>query len=98
MIKESELDRFSTPWVMARASHLLSRQGTAVVDLGGAGAGPTVGGATTPESSQSSEIDELIFMKQNGRLGPFQTQILQCKTKPLLGESAHVKVDALESW
>ena len=82
VIKESELDRLSTLWVMARASHLLSRQGTAVVDLGAAGDGLMEEGATTPESSQSSEIDKLVFMKENMRLGLFQTQILKCKTSP----------------
>ena len=51
VVKESELDRLSTLWVVVRVSHLLSRWGTAVVDLGAAGDGPTVGGATTPESS-----------------------------------------------
>ena len=72
VIKESELDRLSTSWAMVRASHLLSRQGTVMVDLGTAGDGPMEGGATTPKSSQSSEIDVLIFMKENVRLGPFQ--------------------------
>ena len=65
MIKESQLDRLSTSWAMARASHLLSRWGTAVVDLGAAGDGPMDGGATTPKSSQSSEIDEFIYMKEH---------------------------------
>ena len=85
VIKESELDRLSTSWTMARASRLLSSRGTAVVDLGAAGDGPMEGGGAAPKSSQSSEIDELIFMKENVRLGPFQTQILECKTRPLLG-------------
>ena len=48
-------------------------------------------------SSQNSEIDELIFMKENVRLGPFQTLILKCKTKPLFGESAHVMVMPLKA-
>ena len=29
-------------------------------------------------------------MKENVRLVPFQTQILECKTRPLLGKSTHV--------
>ena len=51
--------------VMVRASHLLSRWGTAEVNLGAAGDGLIGGGggATAPKSPQSSEIDELIFMK-----------------------------------
>ena len=31
------------------------------------------------------------------KLGPFQTQIIECKTKPLLGESAHVMVMPLKA-
>ena len=42
------------------------------------GNGPMEGGAIAPESAQSSEIDELVFMKENVRLGLFQTQILEC--------------------
>ena len=38
-----------------------------------------------------------IFMKENVRLGPFQTQILECKTRPLLRESAHVMVMPLKA-
>ena len=64
VIKESELDRLSTSWAMARASHLLSRWGTAVVDLGAAGDGPAEGGATTLKSSQSSEIDEHLHERE----------------------------------
>ena len=97
VIKESELDRLSTSWAMARASCLLSRWGTVVVDLGAAGECPTKKGAATHKSSQSSEIDELIFMKENVRLGAFKTQILECRTKPLLGESVHVMVMPLKA-
>ena len=97
VIKESELDRLSTSWAMTRASHLLSRQGTVVVDSGAAGDGPMEGESTTPESSQSSEIDELIFIKENVRLGLFQTQILKCRTRPFLRESAHVMVMPLKA-
>ena len=68
----------------------------AVVDSGAAGDGPVEGGATAPKSSQSSEIDELIFMKMNMRLGPFQTQILEYMTKPFLRESAHLMMMPLK--
>ena len=67
--KESELDRLSTLWVVVRAPCLLSRQGTAVVDSSAAGDGPAEGEAATPKSLQSSEIDKLVFMKENMRLG-----------------------------
>ena len=36
-------------------------------------------------------------MKDNVRLGPFQTQILECRTRPLLGESTHVMVIPLKA-
>ena len=68
-----------------------------VVDLGAAGDGPMEGGAAAPKSSQSSEIDELIFIKENVRLRSFQTQILECRTRPLLGESTHVMVMPLKA-
>ena len=91
VIKESELYRLSTQWVMARTSHLLSKQGTVVVDLGAARDGPAEGAATL-ESASGSEINKPIFMKENVKLGPFQTQILECRTEPLLGENIHVMV------
>ena len=92
VIKESELDRLSTSWAMARASHLLSRQGTVVEDPCVALDGPAEEGAATPESPVGWEVDEPVFMKENVRLGPFQTQILECKVKPLIGESTHIMV------
>ena len=57
----------------------------------------TLEAATTPESASGSEIDEPVFIKKNVRLGPFQTQILECRTKPLLGESIHVMVMPLKA-
>ena len=41
VIKESEMDRLSTPWAMVRLSHLLSQQGTVAEDPGTTGDGPT---------------------------------------------------------
>ena len=48
VIKESELDRLSTSWAMARASCLLSRSGTVVEDPDMAGDGPAEERATVP--------------------------------------------------
>ena len=95
VIKESEMDRLSTPWAMVRASHLLSWQGTVVEDPGVADDGPTEQGATALEPCTSQDLDEPVFMKENVRLGPFQTQILECRVKLLIGESAHVMVTPL---
>ena len=97
VIKESELDRLSTSWAMARVSHLLSRWGNVVEDPGMAGDGPAEEGAAAPESPAGQGMDEPVFMKENDRLEPFQTQILECKVKPLIGESTHVMVPPLKA-
>ena len=49
------------------------------------------------EASQGQEIDEPIVMKEKRKLSLFQTQITECKTKPLLGESTHVMVMPLKA-
>ena len=43
------------------------------------------------------DLDEPVFIRENGRLGPFQTQILEYRVKPLIGESAHVMVMPLRA-
>ena len=96
VVKESEMDRLSTPWAMVRASHLLSRRGTVAEDLGMARNGPTEKGATAPEYPTGWDLDKPVFMKENVRLGLFQTQILECKVKLLIGESAKVMVMPLK--
>ena len=53
--------------------------------------------ATTSVASTDQEIDEPVFMKESLRLGPFQTQIIECKTKSLLGKSAHVMIMPLNA-
>ena len=45
----------------------------------------------------SQDLDGPVFMKENVRLGPFQTQILECRVKPLIRESAHVMVTPLRA-
>ena len=97
VIKESEMDRLSTPWAMVRASHLLSQWGTVAEDPGTAGDGPTEQGAMVLELPASQDLDEPVYSKENVRVGPFQTQILELRVKPLLGESAHVMVTPLRS-
>ena len=97
VIKESELDQLSTFWAMAWASHLLCCHGTAAPQSGDASSTPADEGVTMSEASQDLEIDEPIFMKESMKLDPFQTHIIVCKTKPLLGESAHVMVTPLKA-
>ena len=64
-------------------------------DQGMAGDSPVGEGAS--ESSLALDVDEPIFMKENIRLGPFQTQILKCRVKPLIGESTQVMVTPLRA-
>ena len=45
----------------------------------------------------SRDLDKPVFMKENVRLGPFQTQILECRVKPLTRESAHIMVTPLRA-
>ena len=97
MIKESEMDRFSTPWAMVRASCLFSQWGTVVENPGMAGDGPMEQGAMVLKSPMSQDLDEPVFLKENVRLGPFQTQILECRVKPLIGKSTHVMVTPLRA-
>ena len=97
VIKESEMDRLLTPWAMVKASRLLSQQGTVAEDPGAAGDGPMEEGAVAPKPLNSRDLDEPVFMKENFRLGPFQTQILECRVKPLNGESAHIMVTPLRA-
>ena len=73
-IKESEMDRLLTPWMMVRASHLLSWWGTVVADQGVAGDGPAEEGAAAAEPPPGQDLDEPVFMRENIRLVPFQTR------------------------
>ena len=69
-----------------------------VEDPGVAGDGAAEEGAATPESPAGQEVDEPVFMKENVRLGPFQTQILECKEcKPLIGRVPEVMVMPLRA-
>ena len=82
---------------MAWALHLLCQHGTAALESRNTSNAPADEGATTSGASRDQEMDEPIFMKESMKLGPFQTQIIECKTKPLLGESAHVMVTPLKA-
>ena len=66
-----------------------------VEDQGTAGNSPISEGASG--LSLALDMDEPIFMKENVRLGPFQTQILQCRVKLLIRESAPVMVMPLRA-
>ena len=98
VIKESELDQLSTSWTMTQASCLLCQCGTAALEAGDISSTPADERATTFVASPDQEIDEPVFMKESLKLGPFQTQIIERKTKPLLGESTHVMVTPLTAY
>ena len=77
-------------WLVVPAWHRVPR----MKDKGSA---PTDEGATASVASPDQEIDKPVFMKDSLRLGPFQTQIIECKTKPLLRESAHILIMPLRA-
>ena len=90
MIRESEINRLSVLWAMTQMLRLLSRHGTANL---GKGAGGGVEEAQSPSAESTDKgIDEPILVKEHVKLGPFQMQILECKVKPLLGETMLVMV------
>ena len=68
-----------------------------VEDQGAAGNGSADEGAIAPELSLGLDINKPALMKENVRLGLFQTQILECRIKPLIGESMHVMVIPLRA-
>ena len=82
---------------MTQASCLLYQHGTAAPEVGDEGSTPTDEDAIMSAASPDQKIDELVFMKESLRLGLFQTQIIECKTKPLLGGSAHMMITPLRA-
>ena len=83
---------------MTQASHLLCWCGTLALKVGDVSSAPADEGATMSVASPDQEIDESVFMKESLKLGPLQTQIIECKTKPLLGESAHMMITPLRAY
>ena len=71
-------------------SHLLSRH--EIIDLGKGAVGGMEEAQTPSAESTDKGIDEPILVKEHVKLGPFQTQILECKVKPLLRETALMMV------
>ena len=97
VIKESKIDRLSTLWAIARTSSLLSRCETVVLPTNSVDGALAEGGAIASEDLADQDIDEPILMRESMKLGPFQMEILEGKTKPFLGESAHVMVVPLKA-
>ena len=85
VIKEGEMDSLSMPWVVVRASSLLSWWGTVAEDQGAARDDPIEHGAMASQLPVGQDVDEPVYIKENVKLGPFQTQIMECRFKPLIG-------------
>ena len=97
MIKKGEMDGVLMPWAVVRVSSLLSQQDNVVEDQGAAGDGPVEHGAATSQLPAGQDVDEPVYTKENVRLEPFQTQIVECRVKPLIRESAQVMVTPLRA-
>ena len=84
VIKESEMDRISTPWSTVCLAQLLSR---CVMTEGMPSEGE--GGAGTPEKNG---VDTVIEMGSSAHVGPFQTEILEGKISQAPVCDTHVMV------
>ena len=84
VIKESEMDRISTPWLTVRLAQLLSRH---VMTEGKPSEGE--GGADVPEKK---EVDTVVEMGSSVHVGPFQTEILEGKVSQAPVCDTHVMV------
>ena len=84
VIKESEMDRISTPWSTVCLAQLLSR---CVVTEGMPS--ESEGGAGTPEKN---EVDMVVEMGSSTHVGPFQTEILEGKISQAPVCDTHVMV------
>ena len=88
VIKESELDMLSPPWVVVHASRLLSiRQGTVTSDDEGSG---DIANPKPSASAPEPEMDVPVYVRESVHVGAFQTQILECNVDPLQEESEEV--------
>ena len=67
-----------------------------MADLGSGAGGDAEQGAAAPEEPLEKGIDEPVMMRKGMRLVPFQMQILECKTTPLLWETANVMAAPLK--
>ena len=94
VIQESEIDCLSIPWATVRMAQLLSCwKSTAVFTPGNAGEAQLEGASRGP---QEVDVDQLVTVRENIHLGPFQTEIIEGWVKPLLGDMAHVMIMPLK--
>ena len=93
VIWESEIDHLSMPWATVRMAQLLScRKSTAVLTPGSAET-QSEGASGGP---QEVDLDELVMVRESVCLGLFQTEIIEGRVKPLLGDMAHIMVTLLK--
>ena len=81
VIWESEIDHLSMPWAMVRMVQPLSCQKSTAVLIPGSAETQTEGASGGP---QEVDMDELVMVRESVRLGPFQTEIIEGRVKPLL--------------
>ena len=84
MIKESEMDQISTPWVTVHLTQLLSR--CVVAD------GTPEEGAEGTDTPGGKEVDTVVDMGGSMHVGPFQTEILEGKIAQAPAHDTHVMV------
>ena len=95
VIWESEIDCLSMPWAMVWMAQLLSCwKGMAVSTLESTREAQSEGASRGP---QEVDIDELVTVRENVCLGPFQMEIIEGWVKPLLGDMAHVMITPLKA-
>ena len=83
------------PWTTARMAQLLSCQkSTAVLTPGNAGVAQSEGSSGGP---REVDMDELVTVKESVHLGPFQTEIIEGRVKPLFGDMAHMMITPLKA-
>ena len=93
IIWESKIEHLSMPWAMARMVQLLSCQKNTAVLTPGSVETQTEGASGGP---QEVDVDELVMVRENVHLGPFQTEIIEGRVKPLLGDTTHIMVMPLK--
>ena len=94
VIWESEIDHLSMLWATVRMVQLLSCWRSIAV--------PTSEGAETQVEGVSGgplagDVDELVMVRESVHLGLFQTEIIEGRVKPLLGDTSHVMVTPLRA-
>ena len=95
IIQESEIDHLPTPWATARMVQLLACwKSTAVLTLGSAGEAQSEGASG---GSQEVDVDELVMVRESVCLGPFQTEVIEGRVKPIFGDMVHVIITLLKA-